>query len=444
MRSQQQHPRSRPLRRALHLEILEDRCLLSTYTITDLGSLGTDSAAYAINDAGMVVGESGNMAFGSQHAFLWDAVSGMQDLGTLGGPIGSAAFGINSKGSVVGEASVPDGHPHAFLYNGGPLIDLGTLGGPVSSATGVSDAGQVVGFAVSPFGFDPFLWDAEHGMQDLGTLGGDYSHAEGINASGTVVGFSGSPMRAFRWDSDNGMQDLGTLGGDISRAAAINAQGHIVGFARRADGYDVAFFYDGKQMIDIGQPSPNLSSASAINDSDQIVGDIRVPSPIPYHGFIYADGEMQDLNNLIPPKSGLILTEATGINNAGQIAGVAVDVFNHTRAVLLTPDEGRSPRSAVPGLLHDLATLHEFPPRIVNTAVAPDSRPATGGPPMTAVPSSIGIADHQATHAVFASSHPTSASVSASDCEIKDLEYVDHGYTQSSALTQSRSEGETR
>src|SRR5262249_44400504 len=102
------HRRSRRSPQPPHLEVLESLCLLSTYTVTDLGSLGTDSAAYAINDAGMVVGESWSIAPSSDRPFLWDAASGMQDLGTLGGPYASAAYGINSKGFVVGRASTPD------------------------------------------------------------------------------------------------------------------------------------------------------------------------------------------------------------------------------------------------------------------------------------------------------------------------------------------------
>jgi hypothetical protein len=57
MRRQLRH-RSHSSRGVLRLEALENRWLLSTHTITDLGSLGTASTAHAINDAGMVVGES--------------------------------------------------------------------------------------------------------------------------------------------------------------------------------------------------------------------------------------------------------------------------------------------------------------------------------------------------------------------------------------------------
>jgi len=57
-----------------------------TYTIIDLGTLGgSSSIARSINARGQVVGES-DTAAGLQRAFLWEAGTGMQDLGTLGAP----------------------------------------------------------------------------------------------------------------------------------------------------------------------------------------------------------------------------------------------------------------------------------------------------------------------------------------------------------------------
>src|SRR5207249_1305992 len=60
--------------------------------------------ARAINAAGQVVG----------YTFLWDAVNGMKDLGTLGGR-GGFANGINTAGQVVGYAQTVSDYSHAFL-----------------------------------------------------------------------------------------------------------------------------------------------------------------------------------------------------------------------------------------------------------------------------------------------------------------------------------------
>ncbi|GIV04528.1 MAG: hypothetical protein KatS3mg016_0103 [Fimbriimonadales bacterium] len=51
----------------------------------------------------------------------------------------------------------------------------------------------------------------------LGTLGGGLSYANGVSSDGAVVvGWAHNASglcRAFRWTSSGGMQDLGTLGG---------------------------------------------------------------------------------------------------------------------------------------------------------------------------------------------------------------------------------------
>ncbi len=64
--------------------------------MTDLGTLGgAYSKAADLNDLRHVVGTA-ERANGTRVAFLWTLAGGMQDLGTLGGPASSARPSIGS------------------------------------------------------------------------------------------------------------------------------------------------------------------------------------------------------------------------------------------------------------------------------------------------------------------------------------------------------------
>jgi probable HAF family extracellular repeat protein len=121
------------------------------------------------------------------------------------------------------------------------MIDLGTLGGYSTSATGVNASGQVVGTSDTTNGTThAFSWTAAGGMIDLGSLGGSSSYAWAVNASGQVVGTSATAdgtYHAFSWTAAGGMIDLGSLGGNYSSAAyAINASGQVGGNSLTPDG----------------------------------------------------------------------------------------------------------------------------------------------------------------------------------------------------------------
>lgn len=334
-----------------------------TYTITDLGSLGgnntfTHSEGFAINSLGEVVGRSAlptrvpttgcpprhTCLVYPEHAYIYEAGT-MTDLGTLGG-IFSWGTAISAGGDVAGYSTLTSGTYHAFLVHKGRMTDLGSLAANgASEASGINNFAEVVGWSslvtsAGSYAQHAFLYSGGK-MVDLGTLGSDYSFANGINNLHEVVGGSdlaNGSTHAFLY-TNGVMNDLGTLGGPQSTAYAVNDAGQVVGWAQTASSATHSFLYTGGRMIDLG--AYNIDTvAEALNISGTIVGQTYGvgASGVPfYHAFIYTAGRFQDLNNLIAPGFGWVLTEATGINESGQIVCDGNNPTNgETHAFLLT------------------------------------------------------------------------------------------------------------
>lgn len=252
------------------------------------------------------------------------------DLGTFGGTRGEASA-INSAGNVVGWADAP--HPNggfAFLYSGGPLLNLGTLpGGNGSQATSISDAGSVAGYAYIPATNRYQAFQIVGGsMTSLGTLGRS-SFAYGMNSSGQIVGgssLSGQEFHACLY-SGGAVTDLGTLWNTsvdsvgTSVAFDINDSGVIVGRST-APGSNISYAVRWTNGVIKRLDSPEWvlsSEARSINNAGVIVGNLyrEVPGPNNgQHAMLYSGNSMIDLGHFSGPG-----TEAMGLNETGDAVG---------------------------------------------------------------------------------------------------------------------------
>src|SRR5262249_26858593 len=154
--------------------------------------------AYALNKSDDVVGAAWTLFF-DKHAVIWAAgehamvdlndylaVSAKKDWKLI------EAYAINDAGEIVGRAKHLD-KLHAFLLKGkGAIpIDLGALAefkDDSSAAYSINACEQVVGYTFTPKAYDGFLWTAATGMKDMTTLPPTYpvSYAQAINAKGEV------------------------------------------------------------------------------------------------------------------------------------------------------------------------------------------------------------------------------------------------------------------
>ena len=214
-------------------------------TITRVPHLGGGHVdVRALNNNGAVAGFSITAA-GEQHAILFSG-GALQDLGTLGG-LFSVGAALNDSGVVVGDSDLPNSGPqHAFAYRNGVMTDLGVLpDGQFSSAAFINNAGHIAGLAAGPDGFTRGFIYSNDQMTDIGSLGSGLSTILDLNENGQAVGYSldeaFQPL-AFHYDGTM-MHNLGTLGGPFSRAWSINDSGVIVGESEDTDGLTRAFIY---------------------------------------------------------------------------------------------------------------------------------------------------------------------------------------------------------
>jgi probable HAF family extracellular repeat protein len=260
------------------------------------------------------------------------------------------AMAINDSGQAVGYFNDTSGPQHAFLYSNGNVTDLGSLGGQSAAAFDLNNAGQITGYATLADNSTQHAFLITGGkMQDIGTLGGTNSGGRGVNSSGSVTGSSEvagctasfCSKHAFLY-SNGKMTDLGLLpGGASSFGIAVNDRNDVVGWGdSNNDGRAVrGIIWSGGNMTAL-DPLPNRdqSSANGINNGGVVVGASGSASTrgADAHAIIYANGKMQDLNDLIPSDSGWTLQMASDINDKGQIVGTGL-LNSQQHAFLLTP-----------------------------------------------------------------------------------------------------------
>jgi len=323
------------------------------YALTDLGTLGGQaSRGEAINDQGWIVGESETTA-GETRAFLWKPGENMRNLGTLGGQV-SRAFAINNQGVVVGESTTADHSTQAFRWteeDGMKQLSQGD-GIRFSAAYAINDRGQVVGTQENHDGIQAVVWQ-EGRVNVIHRLpGAGFIQPLDVNDNGDVTGQietgtdDNQISHAFYFRQALHAQNLADFRlispQRGSAAVSINDAGEAVGSIMFDSSRVRAFRYDranGVKILDDGES--HYSSASDLNAKGEIVGSSISSYTSDETACLWHLGKWYNLNEVSDSMEGWLLTQALGINSAGQITGYGV-FADDSRAYVLTPT-GKAP-----------------------------------------------------------------------------------------------------
>jgi uncharacterized membrane protein len=238
------------------------------------------SEVFSINDEGKVIGVYGkkNRDIIWEKSFLYD-----------NGEFRNLNLHLNNYSSINNWGDILDKN---IIYGPNDIINIGFTGSDMNNKKEVA-------------GSKYFYRDGE-----VIRIPGAY-RAMALNDKSQVVGElleDTYPNRHFGFIWEDGVT---TQIEDLWRASDINNKGVIVGDYFIGGHLEPCLWNNGERVT-----FGNSGAAVAINDLDQIVG---ISSN---RAFIYQDGEMAYLNNLIPVDSGWgKLYIAIDINNKGQIIG---------------------------------------------------------------------------------------------------------------------------
>jgi probable HAF family extracellular repeat protein len=303
----------------------------STYRLIDLGSFDPSS----INNSGQIVGSTNATATG-QAALL----SGGQTilLGSLGG--NTRAYDINDAGQIVGTSYTSSGLQQAVIWNStGTVTNLGD-GIKTSAATSISESGVVGGssnnyatvwIGTSSTNLNPvsssYWWTGTGYIQ----LTAAHSGVTAISDNTIYISYAKNELGAAIVQTPTTTiggktYNIVYAGGDASLNAAVDANnaGQVAGLYM---GYAPTTWSGANSKVFSTLPTLGApASTSAINSSGVIVGEIGSYSFDGGHAAMWINGKLIDLNSYLSADeiaAGWVLESATDINDNGDIVGYA-------------------------------------------------------------------------------------------------------------------------
>ncbi|GAA2374282.1 hypothetical protein Cme02nite_03350 [Catellatospora methionotrophica] len=243
-------------------------------TMTDLGTLGGPTAsATAINNNGWIVGNSNVDDYGTRHGFLWRPGQPMLDLDSLGSD--SFAADINDAGVVIGQYYDSELGFRGFRWENGVMTTIeNQAGGPDPDLRRfipkqITGSGLIVGESQG---------QAARWVDGTVTLVGvPGAYCGGANAAGEVTASASLPTeRAFVWRADGTTRTLQMPSG-TTRAwpTSINADGDAVGYGTSGHGTISRPVYWSETGVAHSLPSlvpDGHSVAVRVNNASKVIG----------------------------------------------------------------------------------------------------------------------------------------------------------------------------
>ncbi len=131
--------------------------------------------------------------------------------------------------------------------------------------------------------------------------------------------------------------DLGPFDNNRNDVLALNDAEQYAGVSLNpATGRIEAFRQEGRERSTLGTLGGSFSIARDLNNQGEIVGGSLTEGDENFHGFLYRNNRLHDLNEFLEPGSGWEVIQALGINNSGAIIAIGSRI-GEDRIVLLRP-----------------------------------------------------------------------------------------------------------